>query len=280
MRRALMLLCCALLWLPQTASALEILSVAPATASVGQTITLTGGPFPAGCVVRLGLLQIIPDLLESDRIGFSLPALAAGDYSLVVLHQGKTSPAPVTLRVVDPTPWISEVDPTSMDECSSPEERRVRVRGHGFGPGASLLVDNASVPASLEGNEFLATIPPLRPGLHEVRILTAGGQRSEAHALTISSQPEIQSVTQGNDQVTVYDVIVQGKNFLFNSVLVVDGRPLTPGSAKTQSDHVSYQDCRTLIYHRYPYSREPKQVSLQVVNPGGNQSQVYQASIP
>ena len=48
----------------------------------------------------------------------------------------------------------------------------------------------------------------------------------------------------------------------------------------TQADHLSYQDCRTLIYHRYPYSRELKQVNLQVVNPGGNQSQVFQASIP
>lgn len=277
--RLALLLCCLLLSLPSPAAALEILSVAPASASAGQIITLTGGPYPEGSIIRLGLFQVTPDLLESTHLSFTLPNLAEGDYSLVVTHGGKISPRAVTLRVVEPTPWITTVEPSSLDECSSPEERRVSVRGHGFGPGASLQLDGATVPATLSAGEFLLTVPPLSPGLHEVRILSAGGQRSEAHALTISSQPEIFSVDQGEDNVTVYEVIVHGKNFLFNSVLVVDGRLVTTGS-RSQADHLSYQDCRTLIYRRYPYSREPKQVSLQVVNPGGNQSQIYQATIP
>lgn len=280
MRLALLLITTALLWLPATAAALEILSVAPASASVGQTVTLTGGPFPAGSIVRLGLFPVTPDLRESSYLSFTLPELAEGEYALVVTHGGKISTKAVTLRVLEPTPWISSVEPSSLDECSTPEERRISVRGYGFGPGASLQLDGASVPASLSGGEFLLTVPPLSPGLHEIRILSAGGKRSESHALTIASQPEIHGVSQGSDQVTVYELIVHGKNFLFSSVLVVDGRLVTTGSNRTQADHLSYQDCRTLIYHRYPYSRELKQVNLQVVNPGGNQSQVFQASIP
>lgn len=280
MRLALLLLTTALLWVPATGAALEILSVAPATASVGQTVTLTGGPFPAGSSVRLGLFPVTPDLLENSYLSFTLPELAPGDYSLVVTHGGKISPKAVTLSVLEPTPWITSVEPGFLDECSSPEERRVSVRGYGFGPGASLQLDGATVPATLSGNEFVLTVPPLSPGLHEVRILSAGGQRSESHALSIASQPEIHGISQGSDQVTVYDVIIHGKNFLFSSVLVVDGRLVTTGSNRTQSDHLSYQDCRTLVYHRYPYSRELKQVNLQVVNPGGNQSQVFTVSIP
>lgn len=280
MRFALLLLITTLLWLPSTVAALEILSVAPASASVGQTVTLTGGPFPAGSIVRLGLFAITPDLLESSYLSFTLPELAEGDYSLVVTHGGKISTKAVTLKVLEPTPWITSVEPGSLDECSSPEERRVSVRGYGFGPGASLQLDGAAVPATLSGGEFVLTVPPLSPGLHEIRILSAGGKRSESHALSIASQPEIHDVSQGTDQVTVYDLIVHGKNFLFSSVLVVDGRLVTTGSNRTQADHLSYQDCRTLVYHRYPYSRELKQVNLQVVNPGGNQSQVLQVSIP
>lgn len=280
MRLALLLLCTALLCLPSRATALDILSVAPAVASVGQTITLTGGPFPPGSILRLGLFQVTPDLLESTHLSFTLPDLAEGDYALVVTHGGKISPKAVTLKIVEPTPWISSVEPGSLDECSSPEERRISVRGHGFGPGASLQLDGASVPATLSGGEFQLTVPPLGPGLHEVRILSAGGKRSESYALTITSQPEIHGVTQGADQVTVYDLIIHGKNFLFSSVLVVDGSLVTTGSKRAQADHLSYQDCRTLVYHRYPYSRELKQVNLQVVNPGGNQSQIFQASIP
>lgn len=280
MRLVLLLLTTALLWLPATGAALEILSVAPASASVGQTVALTGGPFPAGSSVRLGLFPITPDLLESSYLSFTLPELAEGDYSLVVIHGGKISPKPVTLKVLEPTPWITSVEPSSLDECSSPEERRISVRGYGFGPGASLQLDGATVSATLSGNEFILTVPPLSPGLHEVRILSSGGKRSESHALTIASQPQIHGISQGPDQVTVYDLIIQGKNFLFSSVLVVDGRMVTAGSSRTQADHLSYQDCRTLIYHRYPYSRELKQVNLQVVNPGGNQSPVFPVSIP
>lgn len=278
--RFALLLCLALLSLPYPTHALDILSVAPASASAGQSITLTGGPFPQGSIVRLGLFQVTPDLLENTHLSFTLPDLAEGDYSLVVTHGGKISAKAVTLRVVEPNPWITTVEPSSLDECSSPEERQISVRGHGFGAGASLQLDGATVPATLSGGEFLLTVPPLSPGLHEVRVLSAGGKRSEAHALSIASQPEIYGVSQGSDNVTVYEVIINGKNFLFSSVLVVDGRLVTTGSNRTQADHLSYQDCRTLIYHRYPYSREPKQVNLQVVNPGGNQSQLYQATIP
>ncbi len=268
------------LLLATPAAALDILSVAPSAASIGQAVTLTGGPFPPGSRVRLGLLEITPDELESNRISFTLPDLAEGDYALVVTQGGRTSSRSITLRVVEPTPWILSVDPGSLDECSNPEERRISVRGYGFGPGASLQINGATVPATLSGGEFQVSVPPLDAGLHEVRIVSAGGKRSEAHALTIDGQPEIFGVSQGTDQVTVYDLIIEGKNFLFSSVLVVDGRLVTTASNRTQADHLSYRDCRTLVYHRFPYSREPKQVNLQVVNPGGNQSSIFQATIP
>jgi hypothetical protein len=50
--------------------------------------------------------------------------------------------------------------------------------------------------------------------------------------------------------------------------------------APSQSDNVRFVDCGTLIYNRYPYSSQPKSVSLKIINPDGKTSSTWDLSIP
>ena len=125
----------------------------------------------------------------------------------------------------------------------------------------------------------------MKPGLHQVQVINPDSQRSLSHGLFLSSMPEITAVQSGADNVVAYDLILSGKNFLFNSQLTVDGvavgKPLadiSPDGSVRETMH--YVDCTTLIYTRRPFLREPRELSLQIINPGGEQSNVYQLTTP
>lgn len=98
--------------------------------------------------------------------------------------------------------------------------------------------------------------------------------------------PEILTVERGEDQVNHYQVIIRGRNFHFNSTLVVNepedstiGRTLQQLSFDSRVNvlgrdiftqkmtRLDYDDCQTLIYHRYPTSFQDKDLSLQIEGP-------------
>lgn len=268
-------------------AALEITALFPSTAPPGETITLTGGPFVAGDTVLISDRRLATVVLAPTRLTFTLPPLASGVYALAVEHNGERSPLNFQLRVVQPSPRIASLTPTTLDSCSDSSERQVTVSGSNFQPGTNLLLDNSSIPlAKVSANEIVFILPAVQPGLHQVQVVNPDNQRSLSHALFISSTPEIISVQTGDDHVVDYDLILQGRNFLFNSKLTVNGMAV----GKTLADNLSpdtsvretmrYIDCTTLIYTRRPFLRDPKELSLQIINPGAEQSNVYQLTTP
>jgi len=144
----------------------------------------------------------------------------------------------------------------------------------------------------VEATEIRFSAPPLKGGIHQLQVVNSADRKSLPATLFVNSIPEIQSVEQGTDDVTSYELIIRGKNFLFNSALIVDsipvGQALVTGADQTlflpqttpAADSIRYVDCNTIVYVRHPYSRQTKRVSLQVVNHGGNQSPVYYVTIP
>jgi hypothetical protein len=281
MRRILFTLWLCLL-LPNPLAALEITSVSPATVSSGTAVTVIGGPFGKGVKIILGDRQIAPTPVGERQLIFTVPSLGEGEYALFLQEDEQTSQQIFTLKVVEPTPWISALNPSNVDICSTGAARRVLVEGKNFQPGASLLLDGAAVSQiSMDERHITFMVPPLPGGIHEVQVVNPSGKKSLSHSLFINNVPEIVSVQQGTDYVNSYELIIEGKNFLYSSILVVNGKPIVRSAAlPPQTDNVKYVGCNRVIYLRYPYSHELKRVSLQLINPEGKESPVYYVTIP
>lgn len=279
-----------ILLFPVAAAAQQVTSVSPSSASPGQTVVLTGGSFPPDTRVRLGETSIRPDGVERNRLAFTVPPLPPGDYLLQVVEGKRGRGRQVfTLRVTSPVPEIASVSPSTVDVCRLQQGVRISVAGR-FPTGTSILLDGAVV-ASGSGSEISFQAPPLRSGVHQIEASGPDGRRSLPHPLVADGVPRILGVEQREENVTSYELVVTGENFLFESTLVVNdipvnsplavqGRENIPPELLPRKDSVRYVDCNTLVLTRHPYSTQPKAVTLQVVNPGGEQSRVYEVTIP
>lgn len=267
-------------------AALEITAVFPSTVTPGAAVTLSGGPFVSGDSVLVGDRRVAASALAPTRLTFTLPALASGEYALAVERAGARATPTFLLRVIQPPPRITLLSPATLDSCTFANERQVTVSGSNFRPGGQLLLDNTALAIDrLGANEIVFTLPTVKPGLHQVQIVNPDNQRSLPHGLFLSSTPEITAVQSGADNVVDYELILQGKNFLLDSRLTVNGGAVGKALGTISPDGsvretMRYVDCTTLIYTRRPFLREPHELSLQVVNPGGEQSNVYQLTTP
>jgi hypothetical protein len=268
-------------------AAVEITAVSPSTVHPGASVTLSGGPFGAGDLVVVGDRRVAATTLAPTRLTFTLPlTLPAGDYILTVERDGTRTPPNFLLRVVQPPPRITLLSPATLDSCTLAGERQIMVSGQHFRPGAQLLLDNAALPIDkFADSEIVFTLPAVKPGLHHIQVVNPDSQRSLTHALFLSSTPEIIAVLSGADNVVSYELIVQGKNFLADSRLTANGATVGKDLGMISADGsvreaMRYVDCTTLIYTRRPFLREARELSLQVVNPGGEQSNVYQLTTP
>jgi len=263
-------------------AALQITSVSPAVASPGQPLVITGGPFQSGVTVLLGEEELTPETLEARRLTLKIPSLAPGQYLLRLSRDGRVSAQAFTLQITVPTPDITHLQPDTIDACQAGGPPAVSVEGSGFLPGSRLLLDGAAVPVdSISDNRIRFTPPPLSGGLHQLIVVNPGGHRSVPKGFQVDAEPVIDAVEQGSNDVTSYEVVIHGQNFLASSQLVVAGRriPLS-GARYPHDDSARYVDCNTIVLTRHPVSSQPQRVSFQVVNPGGQQSPVHYAEIP
>lgn len=262
--------------------ALEIRSISPSTAEAGALLTLTGGPFPADVEVLFGSETLRPDVREEQRLVVRVPPLAEGDYLLLLRSSTGTSPRGLLFRLIEPPPWISGLSPTRLEECADEDERQIRISGRAFQPGAQVLVNQAAVPSSsATAEQIVFSFPPLKSGMHSVQVVNPGGKSSLAHGVQVSSQPRIHSVTLGGDRVNSYELIISGRNFQFNSRLLVNGEVIRGvAGARPGAEFIQVLDCRTLRYTRFPVTREPRPLELQVVNPDGEQSAAFLVTAP
>jgi len=267
-------------------SALEIVAVSPSTAAVGASVNVTGGPFSEKVLIRLGDRVIRPTIINTKQMTFAVPDLPAGDY-LLNLQEGETSTEwPMLLRVVDPQPVILDLEPLRIDVCDADDNRRITVTGRSFAKGASLLVDGAQLPveqSSASEIEFL--LPDLEAGMHRVEVVNPDGNRSLPYAVMVNGVPEILSVVPGEDRVVSYDLEIHGRNFAADADLLVNGVSVrkaitTEGKRGGGRDTLVFVDCQTLIYTRYPVTREPSQLALTVFVPNTDKSEPFYITAP
>lgn len=302
MTRILLPVLFALLLLGTSAPALEITSVAPTRAIPGTRVILTGGVFSVQSHVFLGEQFVAPVQLLPRQIEFIVPALPPGSYSLTVQDDIDSAVQPFTFEILAPRPQIAWLDPDNLDVCADEAERLVRVNGSNFGPGTQLLLGGNAVGGriiDIATMEF--RLPELPAGVYGVEARNPDGSASLPHSLWINSVPEISAVERGDDFVNNYEVVIRGKNFFYNSILVVResdrgaggmgirqtthyahrGAPaLALGTLPASGEQLRYADCRTLVYLRYPSSLQEKELTLQVINPDGKKTVPYVVTLP
>lgn len=302
MRDAALALLMILVLAPLSAFGIEITSIYPEVAYSGTPVTVIGGPFSSAVRVDLAGRQLRPSSIGSRQLVFITPPLPVGEYALFLRDGAQTSKQTFSLRIELPPPVISSISPSNLDECSTPEQRQVSLRGDNIQPGAQLLLDGAVIPFHREDElSFSFTPPPLRAGSYGLQLVNPDGKKSLPHTLWFSSLPEIESVSEGENFVNYYQVVIRGKNFFHNSVLLVNEYPggfddLPPrqrfipvqGGAAfsgdqarlSQSESLSYRDCHTLIYNRYPPTGQAMRLVLRVGNPDGQQTEPYEVFLP
>lgn len=292
-----------LLIVPGPAAALDVVSLAPGRGAPGTLVVVGGGPFAAGTQPFLGNHYVAPLRILEHRLEFTVPEIPPGDYLLTIQNESTVAESPFQFEVLAPTPDITELVPRNIDLCSTDSERLLEIDGRNFLAGAVAQVGDTVVPTRVvNATQLEARLPAFQqPGVYGVVVRNPDGEASLPHSLWVDGIPEISSVEQGEAFVDHYEMIVHGKNFLPNSILVVrepkgstfgrnarqrsfiagnGGADRGAAEVQPQRGRLTQVDCRTLVYDRYPTVFQTKTLELMVVNPDGHKTDTFYADLP
>lgn len=285
-----------------TTAALEITSVAPTRATPDTKVTVSGGIFSPQSRVYLGEQFVQPAQVLPRQLVFIVPPLPPGNYSLTVQDDVASAVQPFTFEVLTPPPQIHAVEPRNLDFCADQAGRTIRVVGRNFQPQTQLMLNGMVVGSRfIDATALEFELAELPAGVYGVEARNPDGTASLPHSLWINSVPEITGVERSGDFVNHYEVFIHGRNFFFNSILVVRepdtaaggtgtrqmtyyahrGQAAHPlGTIPAQGERLLYKDCHTLVYLRYPSNFQEKELQLQVINPDGKKTDPYVVTLP
>jgi hypothetical protein len=261
-----------------------ILSIIPAQGEPGTRVQLSGSGFGETASVFLGSNEIPARLSSSRQAEFTIPPqLEAGLYALYVKRSDGAMGRSYNFTVLPLRPVLNSLQPAQISSCATGRDREVIARGANFGESSMLFFDGAALASSVQSPDAISfTVPNVAGGLHQVLVKNAPENGSVPLNLAVETKPEISQVSIGDEHVNYYELIITGRNFTQNSSVYVDGIKLggNGGQNMTEREKLIYIDCSKLIYQRYPYSPASKDFRLQVVNQGGEGSQVITMSAP
>jgi hypothetical protein len=261
-----------------------ILSIIPAQAEPGSRVMLFGSGFGDMSSVFLGSVEIPASIANGKQVEFTVPdQLEPGLYALYLKRSDGIVSRAYTFTVQPLRPVLTHLAPDQISACFQGEEREVFAYGQNFSKKSLLFFDGAGIRSRLISSEFIVfSVPQVTGGLHPVMVKNSSENSSLPLALIIETRPVIIQVTVGDDHVSYYELIIDGKNFHQNSSLYVDGQRIggRGGQEVSEREQVNYQDCTRLIYLRHPYSPVSKVFQIQVVNQDGEGSQVVSVNAP
>ncbi|UFS72735.1 IPT/TIG domain-containing protein [Geomonas sp. RF6] len=262
--------------------AIAVLSIIPAQAEPGMTVTMSGTGFTDRTVAFLGSSQLPTRVINPKLLSVDIPDLAPGLYALFLKREDGSTSKPYNFLIQPLKPVVAGLTPETVYQCARGREREVTVLGKNFLPGSQVIFDGGAIGTRFISSDSISfTAPGVAGGLHQVQVKNPSEAVSGSAALYIEGKPEIFNITVGNDFVNFYELIISGRNFTSDSVLVVDGDKVGSGRpAVGDRDRVIYIGCEQLIYQRYPYDPTAKEHRLQVQNPGGEGSSVISLSAP
>jgi hypothetical protein len=274
-----------------------ILSIIPAQGEPGSSVTLSGSGFTDKTTVFLGNNEVPAEVLGPKQLSFTIPKLPHGLYALFVKRGDGTTSRAYNFTLLAPKPVIDALSTDTVYACAADRDREVVISGQNFRERSQVLFDGAAIRGRFLSSETLVfTVPNIAPGLHQVQVKNPEDTLSGTQGLIIDGRPEIQSITTGAEYVNYYNLVIEGRNFRQDSVLVVteerdleqtglqpayEVKRLRSGTASaTERERIIFANCTQLIYQRYPYSTTPKSFRVQVISPGGEESSVVQVSAP
>ena len=282
--------------------ALEITSVVPTRATPATEVVLTGGLFSPQSRIYLGEQFVPASRVLPRQLEFIVPPLPAGTYSLTVQDAVDMAVQPFNFEVLALPPQITAVAPENLDVCADESDRLIRVEGSNLLPETQLLLDGKAVGSSfIDPGAMEFRLPELPAGVYGIEARNPDGTASLPQSLWVDNVPEITGVERGGEYVNYYEMIIHGKNFFYNSILVVrepnifiggtGTRQLTyyanrgapgagPSDFHARGETLRYYDCRTLLYLRYPNNFDNKELTLQVINPDGKKTVPYAVTLP
>ncbi|PLX81054.1 MAG: hypothetical protein C0616_06240 [Desulfuromonas sp.] len=283
--------------------ALEISSITPSRGEPGTPVVVNGRGFSSETGILLGEQPTPSRPAAENRLEFTVPQLPPGQYSLRVMQAGEMVAEGSSFEILAATPHISGITPDNLNICSSSPERVLQVTGRNFLPGALVLLNENAIPTDvISSSRIEANLREFQQaGVYGISVRNLDGTTSLPHSLWVNSIPEITSVEPGSEFVNYYEVVVRGKNFRFNSTLLVkepegsvigqSEQQLSFNSRRQdssgglvanapQKDRLVYVDCETLVYHRFTRTNQPRDLRLQVFNPDGQATSLYEVTLP
>lgn len=258
-----------------------ILSIIPGQGASGTAVVISGSGFNQESTLFLGIDEVPVKSVTANQLRFEIPPLPVGNYALYIRQGNGASSKAYTFAIVPVKPSLTSLSPDSVSFCSGPDERLITVRGKNFHEGAKILFDGAIIKGNwISSEEMTFTAPQVPGGLHQVQVRNQEETNSTAAGLLISSRPEIHGVTQGNDYVNYYELIIEGENFQQGSSLYVDGKKISGQLMPGERDRITFNGCRKLTYQRYPYDPTAKNFQMMVVNPNGEESSRFSVTAP
>ncbi|MDD2852104.1 MAG: transcription factor [Desulfuromonadaceae bacterium] len=262
----------------------SILSIIPAKAEPGMKVSLSGAGFGEEATVFLGSTGIPARVTGTRQADFTVPQqLEAGLYALYLKRSDGTIGRTYNFTVLPLRPVLTRLTPDQISSCSAGKEREVIAVGGNFRESSLLFFDGAALASTVLTTETISfSVPDVAGGLHQVLVKNAPENSSVPLNLAVETKPEIVLVSTGNEHVNYYELVITGKNFSQNSSLFVDGVQIGGRGEQdmTEREKLVYVDCTKLIYLRHPYSPVNKDFRLQVMNPGGEGSQVITVTAP
>jgi len=268
---------------PTPPPAPAILSIIPAQGEPGNKVTIFGTGFGDRVSVFLGSVEIAARVTDGKQLEFVIPQLDAGLYALYLRRGDGVVGRVYNFTLQQQRPVLTALSPAAIGACAQGGEREVTAQGRNFSQNAQLLFDGAAIAARFVSSEaVIFSVPPVAGGLHQVMVRNGPENASVPLALTIETRPEIAQVAIGSEFVNYYELNIYGKNFNQNSSIYVDGQRVggRGGAEVAEREKLIFVDCTRLIYLRYPYSPVNKDFRVQVVNPGGEGSQVVNVTAP
>ncbi|HEY3308459.1 MAG TPA: IPT/TIG domain-containing protein [Desulfuromonadaceae bacterium] len=260
-----------------------ILSIIPAQAEPNQKVTIFGSAFGDKVSAFLGSQEIVAKVTEGKQLEFIVPSLPAGIYALYLKRGDGATGRAYNFTILPMRPILTDLNPSRISACAEGREREVTATGQNFSDSSFLMLDGAVIRSRLISSESIAfTLPQVPGGLHQIVVKNSPENASVPLALSIETKPEVSHVSVGNEYVNYYELIIEGKNFQQNSAIYVDGQRIggRGGQEVAEREKLIYVDCTRLIYQRYPYTPVNKDFHVQVVNPGGEGSQVVNVTAP
>lgn len=268
-----------------SAPAPTVLSIIPAQIEPGMRVMIYGSGFGERASVFLGSVEIPAKITDGRQAEFTVPAqMEAGLYALYVKRADGSAGRVYNFTVLPLRPVLNLLAPDHINSCAQGGEREVTAQGQNFTEHSQLFFDGAVIRSTLASPDALTfSVPQVAGGLHQVMVKNSSENASAPMALAVDTKPEISQITVGNEYVNYYELLIEGRNFQQNSSIYVDGmRVGGRGGQETleQREKLIYIDCTRLIYQRHPYSPVNKDFRLQVVNQGGEGSQVVNVTAP